>query len=77
VRGVIILLAAMASVGLLGTLGTGDGLVRENQGANAQTVSPPNIVFTTGAKDVAGNQLDQNTTTAGAQEKAWSFTESP
>ena len=41
----IILLAAMASVGLLGTLGTGDGLVRENQGAEAQTVSRPNIIF--------------------------------
>jgi hypothetical protein len=34
-------------------------------------------VITTGAKDVAGNQLDQNTTTAGLQQKAWSFTVSP
>jgi hypothetical protein len=34
-------------------------------------------VVTTGAKDVAGNQLDQNTTTAGSQQKAWSFTTSP
>jgi hypothetical protein len=31
-------------------------------------------VITTGAKDVAGNQLDQNTTTAGLQLKAWFFT---
>jgi hypothetical protein len=31
-------------------------------------------VITTGAKDVAGNQLDQNTTTTGSQLKAWSFT---
>jgi hypothetical protein len=31
-------------------------------------------VITTGAKDVAGNQLDQNTSTAGFQQKAWSFT---
>ena len=31
-------------------------------------------VITTGARDVAGNQLDQNTTTAGLQQKAWSFT---
>jgi hypothetical protein len=30
-------------------------------------------VVTTGARDVAGNQLDQNTTTAGLQQKAWSF----
>ena len=34
-------------------------------------------VITTGARDVAGNPLDQNTTTAGSQQKAWSFTVSP
>jgi hypothetical protein len=31
-------------------------------------------VVTTGARDEGGNQLDQNTTTAGLQQKAWSFT---
>ena len=31
-------------------------------------------VVTTGARDEAGNQLDQNTTTAGLQQKAWLFT---
>jgi Bacterial Ig-like domain len=31
-------------------------------------------VVTTGAKDLAGLQLDQNTTTAGSQQKVWSFT---
>ena len=31
-------------------------------------------VVTTGAKDVAGNPLDQNSTTTGLQQKAWSFT---
>jgi len=45
VRRVIMLFAAMASVVLLGTLGTGDGLLRENQGAEAQTTSRPNFVF--------------------------------
>jgi hypothetical protein len=35
-------------------------------------------VITTGARDVAGNQLDQNTTTTdGLQQKAWTFTVSP
>jgi arylsulfatase A-like enzyme len=34
-------------------------------------------VITTGARDVAGNQLDQNTTTDGLQQKAWTFTVSP
>jgi len=31
-------------------------------------------VVTTGAKDVAGNPLDQNSTTAGLQQKVWLFT---
>jgi hypothetical protein len=34
-------------------------------------------VVTTGARDVAGYQLDQNTTTTSLQQKAWSFTVSP
>jgi N-acetylglucosamine-6-sulfatase len=45
VRKVIILLAAMASVGLLGTLGTGDWLFGKKQGAEAQSVSSPNFIF--------------------------------
>jgi hypothetical protein len=31
-------------------------------------------VITTGAKDVAGNQLDESPTTAGLQQKTWTFT---
>jgi subtilisin-like proprotein convertase family protein len=31
-------------------------------------------VVTTGAKDAAGNRLDQNSTLAGLQQKAWTFT---
>jgi len=31
-------------------------------------------VVTTGAKDLAGNALDQNSTTAGDQQKTWTFT---
>jgi len=34
-------------------------------------------VITTGARDVAGNQLDQNSTLSGLQQKAWTFTVSP
>jgi N-acetylglucosamine-6-sulfatase len=45
VRRIIILFAAMASVVLLGTLGTDDRLLRENQGADAQTAERPNFVF--------------------------------
>jgi N-acetylglucosamine-6-sulfatase len=43
-RFIIIVLAAMASVGLLGTLVTGEGLFREHQGADAQTAERPNFV---------------------------------
>ena len=32
------------------------------------------VVVTTGAKDLAGNALDQNSTTAGNQQKTWTFT---
>ena len=35
----------MAGVGLLGMLGTGGGLIRGYQAADAQTISRPNIVF--------------------------------
>ena len=52
VRRVIILLAAMASIWLLGTLGTDDRLFRENQRADAQTTRP-NFVF------VMTNDLDE------------------
>jgi hypothetical protein len=31
-------------------------------------------VVTTGARDLAGNRLDQNTTLTGNQQKAWTFT---
>jgi Bacterial Ig-like domain/Domain of unknown function (DUF4976) len=34
-------------------------------------------VITTGARDEAGNQLDQSTTTTGLQQKTWFFTVSP
>jgi N-acetylglucosamine-6-sulfatase len=44
VRRFIIVVAAMASVVLLVTLGTGEGLFRENQGADAQTAERPNFV---------------------------------
>ena len=30
-------------------------------------------VVTTGARDLAGNQLDQNPTKAGKQQKTWTF----
>jgi hypothetical protein len=33
-------------------------------------------VITTGAKDVAGNPLDQHPTTAGFSQKTWTFTTS-
>jgi N-acetylglucosamine-6-sulfatase len=58
VRRIIILFAAMASVVLLGTLGTDDRLLRENQGAGAQTTSRPNIVFVM-ADDLDERSMEQ------------------
>ena len=43
-RRFIIGLAAMASVVLLITFGTGHGLLREEQGADAQSAERPNFV---------------------------------
>ena len=59
-------------------LGT-DGLVAKlNPFGTSSTVLAANTkykgVITTGAKDVAGNQLDQDPTTAGLQQKGWTFT---
>jgi hypothetical protein len=34
-------------------------------------------VVSTGAKDVAGNPLDENSTATGSQQKVWFFTVSP
>ena len=56
-----------------------DGLVAKlNPFGTSSTLLSANTkykgIITTGAKDVAGNQLDQNPTTAGLQQKAWTFT---
>jgi PA14 domain/Bacterial Ig-like domain len=45
-----------------------------NPNANLQLGTKYKAVVTTGAQDVAGNRLDQNPTTAGLQQKAWTFT---
>ena len=43
-RRIIKMLAALVSVGLLGTLGTGGGFIRGNQESDAQTFERPNFV---------------------------------
>jgi Bacterial Ig-like domain len=45
-----------------------------NPNANLQLGTKYKAVVTTGAQDLAGNRLDQNSTTAGLQQKAWTFT---
>ena len=45
-----------------------------NPNANLRLGTKYKAVVTTGAKDLAGNRLDQNSTTAGLQQKAWTFT---
>jgi Bacterial Ig-like domain len=44
-----------------------------NPSANLQSGATYVATVTTGAKDVAGNSLDQSFTTAGNQAKSWSF----
>ncbi len=59
----------LSSDGLKATLnpyGTSSTLLARNTKYKA--------VVTTGAKDLAGNALDQNPTTAGNQQKSWTFT---
>ncbi len=59
----------LSSNGLNATLdpfGTSTTLLRANTKYKA--------VVTSGAKDLAGNALDQNPTATGSQPKAWTFT---
>ena len=48
-----------------------------NPNANLQLGTKYKAVVTTGAQDVAGNWLDQNSSLSGLQQKAWTFTVSP
>ena len=57
--------------------------VSYSAGTQTATLDPTNAlksglsykaVVTTGAKDVAGNPLDQNSSTTGLQQKVWFFT---
>ena len=45
-----------------------------NPNANLQLGTKYKAVVTTGAKDLAGNRLDQNSSLSGLQQKAWTFT---
>jgi hypothetical protein len=45
-----------------------------NPDANLRRGAKYKAVVTTGAKDVAGNQLDQNSSQSGIQQKSWTFT---
>jgi Zn-dependent metalloprotease len=45
-----------------------------NPNANLQLGTQYKAVVTTGAQDLAGNRLDQNSSLSGLQQKAWTFT---
>jgi Bacterial Ig-like domain len=45
-----------------------------NPNANLRLGTKYNAVITTGAQDLAGNKLDQNSSLSGLQQKTWSFT---
>ena len=48
-----------------------------NPNANLQAGATYVATVTTGAKDLAGNQLDQNPNTSGNQAKSWQFKVKP
>jgi hypothetical protein len=48
-----------------------------NPNSNLQLGTKYKAVVTTGAQDVAGNRLDQDSSLSGLQQKAWTFTVSP
>jgi hypothetical protein len=45
-----------------------------NPNANLKLGTKYKAAVTTGAKDLAGNRLDQNSSLSGLQQKAWTFT---
>ena len=45
-----------------------------NPDANLRLGAKYKAVVTTGAKDLAGDQLDQNSSQSGLQQKSWTFT---
>jgi Bacterial Ig-like domain len=45
-----------------------------NPNSNLQLGTKYNAVVTSGATDLAGNRLDQNSSLSGLQQKAWTFT---
>jgi Bacterial Ig-like domain len=45
-----------------------------NPDANLRRGAKYKAVVTTGAKDVAGNRLDRNSSQSGLQQKSWTFT---
>jgi hypothetical protein len=45
-----------------------------NPNSNFQLGTMYKAVVTTGATDLAGNRLDQNSTLSGLQQRAWTFT---
>jgi hypothetical protein len=45
-----------------------------NPNSNLRLGTKYKAVVTTGAQDLAGNRLDQNSTKDGLQQKAWTFT---
>jgi hypothetical protein len=45
-----------------------------NPNSNLRLGTKYKAVVTTGAKDLAGNRLDQNSSQSGLQQKSWTFT---
>jgi hypothetical protein len=77
INGTTVKLMKAGTTNLMGAVVSYDATAKKailNPNANLQLGTKYKAVVTTGAQDVAGNRLDQNPTTAGLQQKAWTFT---
>jgi hypothetical protein len=77
IDGTTVKLFRSGTTNLIGAAVSYDGAVKKailNPNANPQLGTKYKAVVTTGATDLAGNPLDQNSSLSGLQQKAWTFT---
>jgi hypothetical protein len=77
IDGTTVKLFRAGTTNLIGAAVSYDGATKKailNPNANLQLGTKYKAVVTTGATDLAGNRLDQNSSLSGLQQKAWTFT---
>ena len=77
INGTTVKLFRAGTTNLIGTVVSYDATAKKailNPNSNLQLGAKYKAVVTTGAQDLAGNRLDQNSSLSGLQQKAWTFT---